>query len=176
LFAEAASRWLARRGIHYAWAMMVVGFLVMLVSSSALGLPGAFLRPLSHEFGWTTGQISSAIAIRFALFGLIGPFAAILIERHGLRRIACTALLLIAAGMLLATRMTALWQLFILWGLVLGVGSGLTALVLAATLANRWFERRRHGGRIFGSLCGPCARSRRAAPSGCSRARSSSVD
>jgi sugar phosphate permease len=115
----------------------------MLVSSAALGLPGAFLRPFSREFGWSTSAISSALAVRFALYGLLGPFAAILLERYGLRRIVCTALLLVAAGLLLATRMHALWQLFVLWGLVLGVGSGLTALVLGATIANRWFDRRR---------------------------------
>jgi MFS family permease len=129
---------------------MVIGFLTMLISSAALGLPGAFLRPLSREFGWSTGQISSALAIRFALFGLLGPFAAILMERYGLRRIVCMALVLIASGLLLATRMNALWQLFVLWGLVLGIGSGLTALVLGATVANRWFERRR--GLVLGIL------------------------
>ena len=71
-------------------------------------------------------------------------------ERYGLRRIICSALLLIATGMVLATRMTALWQLVVLWGVVLGVGSGLTALVLGATVANRWFEQRR--GLVMGML------------------------
>ena len=150
MFAQSAAAWLQRKGIHYAWVVAGLGFLTMLISSAALGLPGAFLRPLSREFGWTTSQISSALAIRFALFGLLGPFAAILMERYGLRRIVCVALLLIAAGLLLATRMNALWQLFILWGLVLGIGSGLTALVLGATVANRWFERRR--GLVLGIL------------------------
>jgi MFS family permease len=150
MFAEAASNWLDRRGVHYGWVMMGIVFLTMLISSSALGLPGAFMRPLSLEFGWSTGQISSALAVRFALFGLLGPFAAILMERYGLRRIVCSALVLIALGLLLATRMQALWQLFVLWGLVLGVGSGLTALVLGATVANRWFDRRR--GLVMGIL------------------------
>ena len=71
-------------------------------------------------------------------------------ERYGLRRVVCSALLLVASGLLLATRMNALWQLFVLWGLVLGVGSGLTALVLGATVANRWFNRRR--GLVLGIL------------------------
>ncbi len=88
--------------------------------------------------------------MRFALFGLMVPFAAILMERYGLRRIVCIALLLIAGGLLLATRMQSLWQLFILWGLVLGLGSGMTALVLGATVANRWFEHRR--GLVLGIL------------------------
>ena len=129
---------------------MGIVFLTMLVSSAALGLPGAFLKPLSRDFGWTTAQISSALAVRFVLYGLIGPFAAILMERYGLRRIVCSALMLVAAGLLLVTRMTALWQLVMLWGVVLGVGSGLTALVLGATVANRWFERRR--GLVLGLL------------------------
>jgi sugar phosphate permease len=135
---------------HYAWVVLAVVFVTMLVSSAALGVPGAFVQPLSREFGWSTDQISSALAVRFALYGLIGPFAATLMGRYGLRTVVCTALMLIAAGLLLATRMTQLWQLFVAWGLMLGVGSGLTALVLGATVANRWFERRR--GLVLGIL------------------------
>ncbi len=150
MFAQGLARWLDRRHVHYAWVVMAIAFLAMLSSSAALGLPGAFLRPLSREFGWTTDQISSALAVRFALYGLLGPFAAIFIERYGLRRIVCLAAALIACGLLLATAMTRLWQLFVLWGVVLGVGTGLTALVMGATVANRWFERRR--GLVIGVL------------------------
>jgi len=150
MFATPVSRWLEQRGIHFSWAVLLIVFLTMLTSSAALGLPGAFLQPLSKEFGWSTEQISSALALRFMLYGLIGPFAAVLMERYGLRRIVCSALALIATGVVLATRMTALWQLVVLWGVVLGVGSGLTALVLGATVANRWFEQRR--GLVMGLL------------------------
>jgi MFS family permease len=150
MFALPVSRWFDRRGVHFSWVVMALVFLTMLTSSAALGLPGAFLQPLSREFGWTTEQISSAMALRFMLFGLIGPFAAVLMERYGLRRIVCCALALIATGLALATQMTALWQLLVLWGVVLGVGSGLTALVLGATVANRWFEQRR--GLVMGML------------------------
>ena len=150
MFATPVARWFDRRGIHFSWIVMVIVFLTMLTSSAALGLPGAFLQPFSKEFGWTTEQISSAMALRFMLYGLLGPFAAVLMERYGLRRIVCSALVLIATGLVLATRMTALWQLLVLWGVVLGVGSGLTALVLGATVANRWFEQRR--GLVMGLL------------------------
>jgi sugar phosphate permease len=150
MFATPVSQWLGRRGVHFSWIVMALAFLTMLSSSAALGLPGAFLRPLSAEFGWTTEQISSALALRFMLYGLIGPFAAVLMERYGLRRIVCGALSLIALGLVLATRMTALWQLVVLWGVVLGVGSGMTALVLGATVANRWFEHRK--GLVLGLL------------------------
>jgi sugar phosphate permease len=134
---------LRRRGIHYAWVIALVTFLVMLTTSAALGLPGAMLQPLSKEFGWSTDQLSSIFAVRFALYGLLGPFAAIFIARFGLRRIMVTAACFIAIGMAMAVGVTQLWQLFLLWGIVLGCGTGLTALVLGAMVTNRWFTTNR---------------------------------
>jgi len=150
MFAQSVSSRLDRRGIHYAWLIAAITFLVMLTTSAALGLPGAFLKPLSREMGWDTDRISSILAVRFALFGLMAPFSAILMDRFGVRNVVCAALALIAGGMALATTATQLWQLFIAWGLMLGVGSGLTALVLAAMVANRWFSARR--GLVIGIL------------------------
>lgn len=150
MFAQPVSRWLDRRGIHFSWVIVAIVFLTMLTSSAALGLPGAFMQPLSREFGWSAEEISSALAVRFALFGLMGPFAAILMERYGLRRIICAALTLVAVGLILVTRMTQLWQLVALWGIVLGLGTGMTALVLGAVVANRWFDQRR--GLVLGLL------------------------
>jgi sugar phosphate permease len=143
MLAQLVSTSLNRRGIHYAWVIAAVTFFAMLTTSAALGLPGAMLQPLSKEFGWTTDQLSSVFAVRFALFGLLGPFAAIFIARFGLRRIMVVAASFIASAMVLATGITQLWQLFLLWGLVLGCGTGLTALVLGAMVASRWFTERR---------------------------------
>jgi sugar phosphate permease len=143
VIAQLTTTLLQRRSIHFAWVIAVVTFLAMLTTSAALGLPGAMLQPMSQEFGWTTDQLSSVFAVRFALFGLLGPFAAIFIARFGLRRIMVTAACLIAVAMVLATGVTQLWQLFLLWGIVLGCGSGLTALVLGAMVANRWFTANR---------------------------------
>ena len=130
--------------------MAAVTFLTMLTMAAALGLPGALLQPLSKEFGWTNDQISSALALRFVLFGLMGPFAAVLMERYGLRRVMCTGLAMVGIGMALATQATQLWHLFMLWGVVLGLGTGMTALVLGAVVANRWFTARR--GLVMGLL------------------------
>jgi len=148
LLSRQISASLGRRGIHYAWVIAAVTFFAMLTTSAALGLPGAMLQPLSKEFGWTTDQLSSVFAVRFALFGLLGPFAAIFIARFGLPRIMVAAASFIAAAMVLATGITQLWQLFLLWGLVLGCGTGLTALVLGAMVASRWFTA--HRGLVVG--------------------------
>ena len=143
MIARLTSQALGRRGIHYAWVVAAVTFLAMLTTAAALGLPGAMLQPLSREFAWSTDQLSSVFAVRFALFGLLGPFSALFISRFGLSRIMVAAAALIAIAMGLAPWVTQLWQLFVLWGLVLGCGTGLTALVLGAMVANRWFTANR---------------------------------
>ncbi|MFE8644250.1 MFS transporter [Sphingomonas sp. NCPPB 2930] len=141
---------LQRRGLHYGWVVAAVTFCTMLTMSAALGLPGAMIQPLGREFGWSTDQVSSALALRFALFGLMGPFAAVLMERFGLRAVICTALAMVAGGMALSTQVTQLWHLVALWGVILGLGTGMTALVLGAVVANRWFVSRR--GLVVGLL------------------------
>ena len=140
---------LARRNIHYGWVMVGVTFLTALITAGTVGAPGVFIVPLQKEFGWSTAEISSALSIRFILFGLMAPFAAALLNRYGLRNVTLSALLVVASGLVASLFMTQVWQLVLLWGVVIGLGTGMTALVLGATVATRWFvgtarPRRRH--------------------------------
>jgi sugar phosphate permease len=146
---------LARRNTHYGWVVAGVTFLTMLVTAGAIGAPGVFIVPLEQEFGWDRAQIASALALRFMLYGFMGPFAAVFMNRFGVRPIMVAALVIIAAGFLLSLAMSALWQLLVLWGLVVGLGTGLTAMVLGATVAARWFSQRR--GLVMGLLAGSLA-------------------
>jgi MFS family permease len=146
---------LRRRDIHYAWVVVGVTFLTMLVTAGAMGAPGVLIVPLEREFGWDNAQISTALALRLLLFGLFGPFAAAFMNRFGLRRVVIAALTLIAAGLMVSLAMTRVWQLVLLWGVVVGVGTGLTAMVLAATVATRWFTQRR--GLVVGLLAASSA-------------------
>ena len=141
---------LARRNIHYGWVMVGVTFLTALITAGTVGAPGVFIVPLQQEFGWTTAEISSALSIRFILFGLMAPFAAALLNRYGLRNVTLSALLIVASALLASLLMTKVWHLMLLWGVVIGVGTGMTALVLGATVAARWFSARR--GLVVGIL------------------------
>ena len=134
---------LARRNIHYGWVMVGVTFLAALISAGTVGAPGVFIVPLQREFGWTTAEISSALSIRFMLFGLMAPFAAALMNRYGLRNVTLAAQLVVVSGLVGSLFMTKVWQLVLLWGVVIGIGTGMTALVLGATIATRWFVARR---------------------------------
>jgi sugar phosphate permease len=134
---------LARRNIHYGWVMVAVTFLAALISAGTVGAPGVFIVPLQREFGWTTAEISSALSIRFILFGLMAPFAAALLNRYGLRNVTLAAQLIVVSALVASLAMTQVWQLMLLWGAVIGIGTGMTALVLGATIATRWFVARR---------------------------------
>lgn len=135
--------YLQARGIHYGWVVVAITFVTMLATAGAMGSAGVLIRPLSVEFGWTTEEISTAMAIRLMLFGLLGPFAAALMNHFGIRNVVMTAIVLISGGIFLSFFMTELWQLIALWGFVVGIGNGMTALVLGATVATRWFNARR---------------------------------
>ncbi len=150
MFAARLAPFLARLGIHYGWVMAGLTFLVMLSTAATMGSPGVFIEPLHAEFGWETGAISGPLGLRFALYGLIAPFAAALIMRYGVRAVVTTSALLIVVGLAASTQMTALWQLWATWGVLLGLAAGMTAMVLGATVASRWFTARR--GLVVGML------------------------
>src|SRR5579875_2036218 len=140
-----------RKGrLHYAWIMAGITFLVLLTAAGVRSSPGVLIVPLEQEFHWSRATISFAIAVNIALYGLAGPFAAAVMERFGLRRSVAAALVLVALAMAGTTGMHAAWQLVLLWGLVMGGGTGVLALVLGATVAGRWFKQRR--GLVMGVL------------------------
>src|ERR1700677_2182984 len=97
--------------LHYAWIVAGVTFLVLLVTAGIRATPGVLMVPLETEFGWTSTAISIAIAINLTLFGLIGPFAASLMDRWGLRRLVLCALILLTVSVGLTTLMKSQWQL-----------------------------------------------------------------
>lgn len=143
MISTSAARWMAGRNLQYGWVVAATTFLTMLATAGAMGSAGVMIQPLHQEFGWDIADISSAMAVRLVLFGLLGPFAAAFMNHFGVRQVVSFALALIMGGLVVSLFMTEVWQLVLLWGVVIGVGTGMTALVLGATVATRWFSKRR---------------------------------
>lgn len=139
-----------RRRIHPAWWVAAVSFVALLAAAGFRAAPGALMVPLHGEFGWSTTIMSLAVSVNLLLYGLTAPFAAALMDRFGIRQVVAGALVLIALGAGASVLMTASWQLLLFWGVLIGFGTGSMALVFAATIANRWFVRRR--GLVMGIL------------------------
>jgi MFS family permease len=129
--------------VHYAWVIAAVAFVTMLGAAGFRSVPGVMMDPLHHEFGWSHATIGGAMSVNMALFGLTAPFAAALMDKLGIRPVVCGALALIAAGTGLATLMTTSWQLVLLWGVLVGLGTGSLSTAFVATIATRWFITRR---------------------------------
>jgi sugar phosphate permease len=127
-----------------------VTFVVMLTTAGVRATPGLFMVPLESEFGWSPAMISAAIAVNIALFGLVGPFAASLMNRWGLRRVVLSALAVMAAAVAVSARMSSQWHFFLLWGVLVGATTGVTSLVLGAVVATQWFDS--HRGLVMGML------------------------
>lgn len=133
----------ATRRIHPAWWVAAATFLALLGAAAFRATPSVMIEPLRAEFGWSIGTISAALSVNLALFGITAPFAAALMERFGVRRVVTIALLMVAAGSGLTVFMTASWQLVMLWGVIVGLGTGSMAMALVATVVGRWFVARR---------------------------------
>ncbi|HSK92132.1 MAG TPA: MFS transporter [Euzebyales bacterium] len=140
----------ARSGLHPAWIVAAVAFVALLGAAGFRAAPGVLMVPLQQEFGWSRGTLSLAVGVNLVLFGLTAPFAAALMDRFGIRAVTGSALVLVAAGSGLSVLVTAPWHLVLLWGVLIGVGTGSMALIFAATIANHWFVRRR--GLVMGVL------------------------
>jgi len=141
--------------IHYAWYVAAVAFMVLLCAAAVRSTPSVIIVPLQNDFGWSRTLISGAISTNLVIYGMVGPFAAAIMQRFGIRRTMIAALAIMATGVALTTRMTTPWQLYASWGVLVGIATGSTATVLGATVVQRWFVSRR--GLVIGALAASAA-------------------
>ena len=137
-------------GARYAYVVVGVIFLALMVSAGLRSAPGVLMLPIERAMGWDRATVSMAAATGILLYGLTGPFAAALMTSFGLRKTVTLAFVLMSVSTGLSSFMTQPWQYVLTWGLMSGVGTGAVASVLAATVANRWFVERR--GLVMGLL------------------------
>jgi sugar phosphate permease len=129
--------------VHYAWVVATITFLALLSSAAIASTATVMVLPLEHDFGWDRATVSLALSVNLLLYGLCGPFAGALMARFGVKRVMVAALLTLAAATGASALMAQAWQMIGLWGVMVGLGSGAMALVLGATVATRWFVKRR---------------------------------
>ena len=146
---QVSARLLAGR-LSYAWVTLGVIFAVIVSAVGVRAAPGVLIVPLEHAFGWSNAAISGAVSLNILLFGLIGPFTAAMMRTIGLKRTVLGSMALLVAGAGLSAFVTKIWELYLTWGVLVGIGSGTGMVGLAAAVANRWFVARR--GLVIGLL------------------------
>lgn len=141
--------------VHRAWLIALVAGATIVAAAAFAAMPGLLMDPLHTEYDWSRGSIGLAASVNMIVYGLIAPFAAALMDRFGIRRIALVALATVIVGAGLTTVITDSWQLTLYWGFLVGAGTGSLAMTFAATIANNWFVERR--GLVIGALTGASA-------------------
>jgi predicted MFS family arabinose efflux permease len=144
-----------RLGQNYVFVVVALVFVALMVSAGVRSTPGVLILPLEAAFGWRRAAISFAAAVGILLYGLMGPFAAALMQRFGIRRTLLSALTLMALSSGASAFMSAAWQLVASWGVLSGLSTGCVAPVLGATIVNRWFVK--HRGLIMGLMSASAA-------------------
>ncbi|MCA1032406.1 MFS transporter [Bacillus timonensis] len=129
--------------IHYSWIILIIVFFSIIVAGIIRSSSGVFILPFENEFGWDRSSISLAFAICLFLYGISGPFMAALLETYGLRKMMIIAMATLITGLVLTLLMQHTWQLLLIWGVIIGLGSGLFLTVLSPYVANRWFNKKR---------------------------------
>jgi MFS family permease len=129
--------------IHPAWIVLIALTVCMMASSGLRSVFGVYIKPLEAEFGWTRGALSGVAAVSLLLLGAAGPFAGRLADRWGPRRVIGLSLVMLGGGAVGAAAVSALWQLYVTTGLLMGVGAGGLGLATGSVIATRWFEARR---------------------------------
>ncbi len=135
---------------YYGWLVLTLSFLTTLTAAGIRSSPTVLIRPLELEFGWSRAAISSAISLNLLLYGVAGPISGWLLDRFGSRWVMLGSLFLLLFGVSATTVMQQFWQLFVLWGIIVGIGAGGVGSVLSATVSNRWFVT--HRGLALGIL------------------------
>lgn len=123
--------------------VVAVAFVALLAAAGFRSAPGVLLDPLHAEFGWSHGAIGGAVSLNLLLFGLFSPFATAMMQRWGVSRVAAAALGVVALGSGLSVFVTSAWQLWIVWGILIGAGTGAVSMPFASLVANRWFVANR---------------------------------
>jgi MFS family permease len=127
---------------YYGWFVVALGFLSNLTAAGIRSAPSVLIHPLEAEFGWNRTEIASAASLHLLMLGLFAPVGGWLIDRFGARRVILGSLSTIVFGLLAVIFVEQLWQLILLWGIILGIATGITP-ALGASIAARWFVERR---------------------------------
>jgi MFS family permease len=127
----------------FGYIIVLAAFCVMAVTWGARNAYGVFFEPLLTEFGWTRSLISGAFSLGMIMMGLMGIAMGGLTDRIGPRVVTTLSGLFAGSGFMLMSQVSDIWQLYLFFGVIVGIGMGATRVPLMSTVA-RWFFQRRN--------------------------------
>ena len=150
-----------RPGFFYGYYIVIASFLIMLVMYGVYYAFGVFFKPVLTEFGWSRAMTSGAFSLSSIVMGLLAIAVGLLTDKFGARIVMTVCGLLVGLGYFLMSQISAIWHLYLFYGILVGAGMG-GSFVPMVTAVARWFVERRSvmtgivtAGIGLGALAGP---------------------
>ena len=131
-----------KKKIHYGWIILAVSFIGVLAAQGLRYSFGAFMHPWEMEFSASRGMVSAISFISFAVFAISQPIIGRFIDQFGVKRIFVVSIILLGITTLLSYYATAIWQLFLLYGIISSLGFGGASGVTASLAVTKWFHKK----------------------------------
>ena len=129
-------------GPFYGWVVLGAAFVIISMSIGMLFTLAVFLKPIEEAMGWSRSSIGSVGFLNWVVMGLGGVVAGFVSDRVGTRAVVLLGSALLGLGLVLSSQVTALWQFYLTFGVL--VAGGVSAFYVPLTvLAIKWFGDRR---------------------------------
>ena len=127
--------------LRYRYILLATTFVIMVMVYGGLYSFGVFFKPMINEFGWSRASTSGPFSIFALVTGLMGILAGRISDKIGCRWVISVGSILVGAGYIATSRITGLWQFYILYGLI--IATGVSAMYVPfVSLITRWFPHR----------------------------------
>jgi MFS family permease len=134
--------WRARLPVYYGWVIVGGSLFALGLTYSVMYAFSVFYVALLEEFGWGRGEAAGVYSVFMIVAGAGALAAGALSDRFGPGRVIAAGGALLAAGLLLSSRLESLWQFYLSYGVVAALGVSLAGWTASVTMINRWFSAR----------------------------------
>lgn len=126
--------------VSFPWAIVVLGALLLMISNINQSTFGVFFKPIAAEFDWSRGAVSGAYAIRMLTMAAVVVPIGYVADRHGPRKALLPSFLLLGVGLILSAQVAALWQFYVIQGLLIGIAVSGQFVCVISTVA-KWNKK-----------------------------------
>jgi MFS family permease len=128
---------------YYGWVIVGVSFLTLFFTHGIRNSFGVFYVAMLQEYGWGRGETAGAFSLAMVIHAFFSILSGALIDRFGPRALFPLGATLLAVGLAAASRIDAIWHLYVAFGVVMAIGINTMAFVPHMSLIAKWFTRKR---------------------------------
>jgi MFS family permease len=129
--------------IFYGYIMVIAAFFIMLAYSATRSVFGIFFDPMVSQFHWSAALLSGAFSLSIVMDGTSGILWGRLTDKLGPKRVLVACGLIAGIGYILLFWVHSIWQMYLIYGIMIGIGMG-GIFVPVSTSLPRWFIARRN--------------------------------